>query len=85
MEHDHHIIKREMDIYTGAACVNRGREIQDQLDGSPLSMPSAPSRIAASNDARVFSGYCADAYGVECVSKERKERKERKKRERTPR
>lgn len=36
-------------------------------------MPSAPWRIAASKDAREFSGKDADAYGVECVSEVRRE------------
>lgn len=49
-------------------------------------MASAPSRIAASNDARVFSGKFADACGVVCVSKAREEGEEGKKeQERTPR
>ena len=41
------------------------------------SVPSAPSRIAASKDARVFSRNRAEAYGTGLVSEEREEREER--------
>lgn len=50
--------------YAGPRCSKKGRTgrpTPDRSWDSPDSMPSAPSRIAASNEARVFSGYAADA------------------------
>ena len=59
MEHDHDIVDGYVYVWQ-----QRLRDAAGQSFGRrqvPLSIPSAPSRIAASKLARVFSGYAAEA------------------------
>ena len=64
------VVEHYNDIIDGYVYVwqQRLRDAAGQSFGSgqvPLSIPSAPSRIAASKLARVFSGYLAEAYRKE--------------------
>ena len=59
MEHDDHVVYRNMDVCSrGSRTATGEREHAGEI---PLSMPSAPSRMAASKLASVFSGKLAEA------------------------
>jgi hypothetical protein len=60
MEHDNNVVARNVDVWSeGYALREQNRHYEERV---PLSIPSAPSRMAASKLARVFSGNAADAY-----------------------
>ena len=59
VEHEDNVVERDMDVCKAVTTL-AGRALQGE-DEIPLSMPSEPSRIAASKLARVFSGYAAEA------------------------
>ena len=62
VEHDNNVVERDMDVCKAVTTL-AGRALQGE-DEIPLSMPSAPSRIAASKLASVFSGNVAEACGA---------------------
>lgn len=57
VKHDHNIVKRDVHVYLSIR-----RDLSEEcLSYSPLSIPSAPSCIARSKLANVFSGKAAEA------------------------
>jgi len=58
VEHDEDVVQRGMDVCGFGYRANGHAPSAGQI---PLSMPSAPSRMAASKLASVFSGNAADA------------------------
>lgn len=68
VEHDDNLILGDVDVCVGVSgAVKRGQRRKPRCcaerreSDSPLSIPSAPSLIAASKLASVFSGYAAEA------------------------
>ena len=59
VEHDNNGVERDMDVCKAVTTL-AGRALQGE-DEIPLSMPSEPSRMAASKLASVFSGKLAEA------------------------